>query len=120
MVPVHGLITQVRPDWNATYYHKADSAGIGFNRTGTGSNALSQYAPEVKAHWENLQTCPDEYLLWFHHLSWNYKMRSGNHCGTKWFITIIWVPILLGKWGLTWDKMQGKVDAERFALKYSN
>jgi alpha-glucuronidase len=57
-----------RADWTATYYHKADSLGIGFNRTSTGSNALSQYFPPVHQQFENLQTCPEQYLLWFHHL----------------------------------------------------
>jgi alpha-glucuronidase len=105
-----------RPDWNATYYHKADSAGIGFNRTANGSNALSQYAPEVQAHWENLQTCPDEYLLWFHHLSWNYKMRSGKSLWNEMVHRYYMGADSVRQMGLTWDKMQGKVDAERFAL----
>src|SRR5262249_16249709 len=59
-----------RPDWNPVYYHRADAAGIGFDRTATGSNALAQYAPEVRKEWENISTCPDEYLLWFHHVAW--------------------------------------------------
>ncbi|SEO23336.1 alpha-glucuronidase family glycosyl hydrolase [Mucilaginibacter sp. OK283] len=105
-----------RPDWNATYYHKADSAGIGFNRTGTGSNALSQYAPQVQSHWENLQTCPDEYLLWFHHLSWTYKMRSGKSLWDEMVHHYYMGADSVKQMGLTWDKMQGKVDAERFAL----
>lgn len=67
-----------RADWNPVYYHRADSAGIGFDRTAQGSNALSQYAPEVQKLYENLATCPEEYLLWFHHLSWKYKMASGK------------------------------------------
>jgi alpha-glucuronidase len=105
-----------RPDWNATYYHKADSAGIGFNRTGEGSNALSQYGPEVQSHWENLQTCPDEYLLWFHHLSWNYKMRSDKSLWDEMVHHYYMGADSVKQMGLTWDKMQGKVDAERFAL----
>ncbi|UEG52255.1 alpha-glucuronidase [Mucilaginibacter daejeonensis] len=67
-----------RADWTAVYYHKADSLGIGFDRTATGSNAVAQYFPEVRDHFADLSTCPDIYLLWFHHLSWNYKMRSGK------------------------------------------
>ncbi|MFI5133980.1 MAG: alpha-glucuronidase family glycosyl hydrolase [Chitinophagales bacterium] len=67
-----------RPDWNPVYYHKADSVGIGFDRTATGSNALAQYPPEVSNQWKDLSTCPDAYLLWFHHVSWNYKMQSGR------------------------------------------
>jgi alpha-glucuronidase len=68
-----------RADWNPVYYHKADSNGIGFDRTKTGSNALAQYSEPVRSQWENVNTCPDDYLLWFHHVSWNHKMRSGRN-----------------------------------------
>ncbi len=67
-----------RADWTSPYYHKADSAGIGFNRTASGSNALSQYAPELEKLYGDSASCPDKYLLWFHHLPWTYKMKSGN------------------------------------------
>ncbi len=67
-----------RPEWNPTYYHKADENGIGFNRSSTGSNATSQYAKELETTFNNLQTCPEEYLLWFHHVSWNYKLKNGH------------------------------------------
>lgn len=67
-----------RPDWNCTYYHRADSIGLGFDRTAKGSDALSQYYPSVSAIFSDPKTCPDEFLLWFHHLPWDYKMRSGR------------------------------------------
>ena len=67
-----------RPEWNPVYYHKADEEGIGFDRTETGSDALSQYAPELEEKFSNLETCPEEYLLWFHHLSWDYKLKNGR------------------------------------------
>lgn len=67
-----------RADWNPTYFHRADKEGIGFDRTARGSNALAQYAPEVRKLYEDLATCPEEYLLWFHHLRWDYKMKSGK------------------------------------------
>ncbi|WP_335965869.1 alpha-glucuronidase family glycosyl hydrolase [Galbibacter sp. PAP.153] len=67
-----------RPEWNPVYYHKADSLGIGFNRTPTGSNATAQYAKPVADTFNNLETCPEEYLLWFHHLPWDYKLKNGN------------------------------------------
>lgn len=67
-----------RADWNPVYYHKADSAGIGFNRTQTGSNALSQYAAPVRQQFENISSCPDDYLLWFHHAGWDHRMQSGR------------------------------------------
>jgi len=67
-----------RPDWNPVYYHKADSMGIGFNRTATGSNALVQYHPEARKLWEDMNTCEEKNLLWFHHVPCTFKMRSGR------------------------------------------
>lgn len=67
-----------RPDWSAPYYHQADAQGIGFNRTATGSDALSQYALEIQQLWSNTESCPEKYLLWFHHLPWTYTMKSEN------------------------------------------
>ncbi len=67
-----------RPEWNPTYYHKADENGIGFDRTPSGSNATAQYANEVATTFNNLQTCPEDYLLWFHHLPWDYKLKNGK------------------------------------------
>ena len=65
-----------REDWNPTYYHKADSFGIGFNRTKNGSNALSQYKPEVQQQWQNEDNIDLKYLLWFHHVNWNKKLNT--------------------------------------------
>lgn len=67
-----------RPDWTAVYYHRADSAGLGFDRTETGSNALAQYQPEVRRGWETVETCPLPYLLWFHHVPWTKKLSTGR------------------------------------------
>ena len=67
-----------RPDWNPVYFHKADAKGIGFDRTKKGSNALAQYASEVRKMYEDVNTCPEEYLLWFHHVAWDHTMRSGR------------------------------------------
>ncbi|WP_262248443.1 alpha-glucuronidase family glycosyl hydrolase [Parapedobacter soli] len=67
-----------RADWTSVYYHQADTNGIGFDRTASGSDALSQYAPEVQAQFNDPQICPDEYLLWFHHLPWDFQMKSGE------------------------------------------
>ena len=67
-----------RADWTSVYYHQAGKDGIGFDRTASGSDALSQYAPEVQAQFEDPKTCPDEYLLWFHHLPWDFTMKSGE------------------------------------------
>jgi len=68
-----------RADWTSVYYHQADKNGIGFNRTSTGSNALAQYFPAVAQQFTNLKTCPEEFLLWFHHLPWDYKLKNGDN-----------------------------------------
>lgn len=103
-----------RADWTSVYYHKADSIGIGFNRTSSGSDALSQYFPPVSQKLSSLQTCPDEYLLWFHHLPWNYKMRSGktlwNSIVQKYYEGADEVKTMQQ----TWNSLEGKIDPERF------
>lgn len=67
-----------RADWNPVYYHRADSNGIGFNRTADGSNALAQYAPDARQRWSNINLCDRRYLLWFHHVPWTYKINTGR------------------------------------------
>jgi alpha-glucuronidase len=67
-----------RPDWNPVYYHRAGPDGIGFDRTASGSNALSQYAPQIARRYADPHTTPPEFLLWFHHLPWDYQMPSGR------------------------------------------
>src|ERR1044071_2048164 len=69
---------EARPDWNPVYYHRADERGLGFDRTQTGSNAVSQYLSPVRERFAGLTTCPEEFLLWFHHVPWDYRMRSGR------------------------------------------
>jgi alpha-glucuronidase len=68
----------LRKDWTPPYYHQADSMGIGFNRTKTGSNAVSQYHEPICSQFDDVRTCPEIYLLWFHHLPWDYRMKSGH------------------------------------------
>ena len=103
-----------RPEWNPVYYHKADSLGIGFNRTNTGSNATSQYFPEVAEMYNNVETTPEIDLLWFHHLPWDYKLKNGH---------TLWDGIALKyQQGVdeveemisTWDQMKSFVDEQRF------
>jgi alpha-glucuronidase len=66
-----------RPEWNPVYYHRADKTGIGFDRTAAGSNAVAQYAPSVARRFADRQSVPDDLLLWFHHVGWDERMRSG-------------------------------------------
>jgi alpha-glucuronidase len=67
-----------RPEWNPTYYHRADGAGLGFDRTVAGSNAVAQYFPPVREQFADRATVPDAFLLFFHHVGWSEKMRSGR------------------------------------------
>jgi len=67
-----------RPEWNPTYYHKADENGIGFDRTPSGSNATEQYAEPLRSELNDPKTCPEENLLWFHHLPWDYTLKNGH------------------------------------------
>lgn len=66
-----------RPDWMPHYYHRADSAGLGFNRSSSGSNAVAQYPAQLAKKLDNINTCPEEFILWFHHVPWDFKMKSG-------------------------------------------
>jgi alpha-glucuronidase len=68
----------LRQDWNPVYFHKADAEGLGFDRTANGSNAVSQYAPEAAQTFSNVHTCPEGYLLWLHHVGWDFKLKSGR------------------------------------------
>ena len=103
-----------RPEWNPVYYHKADSMGIGFNRTQTGSNALSQYHPETRKQWANMTDSEERFLLWFHHVPWNFRMKSGR---------ILWEELCykyyIGaerarKMQATWKSLEAFVDKQRF------
>jgi alpha-glucuronidase len=103
-----------RPEWNPVYYHKADSAGIGFNRTETGSNAIGQYQPQVRLQWQYVQTCDEKYLLWFHHANWTKLMQSGRSLWDE-LCHQYYSGTAAVKWMQSeWQKQQGKIDAERF------
>jgi alpha-glucuronidase len=67
-----------RADWNSVYYHRADANGLGFDRSCTGSNAVSQYSTSVCEKFNDINTCPEKYLLWFHHVPWDRRMQSGR------------------------------------------
>ena len=67
-----------RPDWTPAYYHKADPEGIGFDRSRKGTDNVDQYNEPLTSQFNDPATCPEELLLWFHHLPWDYKMKSGR------------------------------------------
>jgi len=112
--PAPWIKDKPRADWTSVYYHQADNAAIGFDRTSKGSNALSQYSPEVQRIYEQLENCPEEYLLWVHHVPWDHKMKSGK---------TLWEELCghyyngaesVRKMQIAWNTLQGKIDEDRF------
>jgi alpha-glucuronidase len=101
--------------WNFETMHNAGPDGIGYDRSDAGSNAVSEYAPAVGGKYNDLAPCPDEYLLWFHHVPWSYTMHSGR---TVWdelcFRYNSGVDYVKGMHD-QWQTMRGKVDPERWA-----
>lgn len=73
-----GFIASYPLEWCPVYYHKADTQGVGFDRSSKGTDAVDQYPEPYRSQYDNIETCPEEYLLWFHHVAWNYKMKSGS------------------------------------------
>jgi alpha-glucuronidase len=109
---IHDL---ARPEWNPAYYNKADATGIGFDRTATGSNAVAQYFLPVARMFSDIATTPERDLLWFHHVSWDARLRSGE---------TVWDGLVhrydagvasVGAMRRTWAGLSGYVDPERFA-----
>ncbi len=103
-----------REDWTSVYYHKADSNGLGFDRTAAGSNAVSQYYPPVAKKFAALETCPDEFLLWFHHLDWDYKMKSGKTLWEELCYRYYAGAGAVREMQNTWNTLQGKIDEDSF------
>ena len=101
-----------RADWTSVYYHRADEKGVGFDRTASGSRALEQYAPQVQAMYSNPKTCPQQYLLWFHHISWEKRMKSGHTLWDEMCLsyqrgvdTVAWMQ-------QQWKSLAGKIDGD--------
>lgn len=103
-----------RPDWTPAYYHKADSTGIGFDRTAGGSGNTLQYHEPLSSIFESLESCPEELLLWFHHVPWDYRLSSGK---------TVWEEICLhydrgisqiGEYQKIWDGLRPYVSSALF------
>ena len=108
-------IEGARPDWLPTYYHRADKEGLGFDRTTDGSDAVSQYPDSLAAMFNSIDSCPDEFLLWFHHVPWKHEMKSGR---TMWDeLCLHYQRGVDAARGFrdTWKDMSPYVDAERHA-----
>src|SRR6201991_1576817 len=107
--------TESREDWNPIYFHKADDKGVGFDRTSSGSGTVNQYHPPLNKLFADLKTCPEEFLLWFHHVPWNYRMRSGQTLWTELALDyqrgVDWVRAAQKKWA----DLSAVIDPERHA-----
>ncbi|QJR81332.1 alpha-glucuronidase [Alteromonas pelagimontana] len=104
-----------RADWNSVYYHQANSKGIGFDRSPSGVNAVEQYFSPLKEEYANPATTPEKYLLWFHHLPWEYNVASSGRT--------LWSEIVhryyqgantVKEMANTWDSLEGKIDPWQF------
>jgi alpha-glucuronidase len=104
-----------RPEWNPCYYSRADKGGIGFDRTASGSNALGQYAPSVAALWSDPQTVDASYLLWFHHVPWDFPMRTGRTLWSELVHRYDEGVATVDGMAATWSSLKDYVDPERFA-----
>ena len=107
-------IPGARPDWLPSYYHQADKEGLGFDRSHTGSNAVAQYPESLAKQFDSIDTCPEEFLLWFHHVPWKHQMKSG---------ATLWDELCrhyeqgvkeTRSFCQTWEEMKPYVDAERY------
>ena len=103
-----------RADWRSTYYHRADTIGLGFDRSGRGSGATAQYPSQLSEMFDDIKTCPDKYLLWFHHVRWDHKMQSGrtlwDELCTKYYAGTEYVNGM----AQTWSSLESKVDPAIF------
>jgi alpha-glucuronidase len=111
--PDPGFNAARRADWNNVYYHRADAEGVGFNRSSSGSNAISQYHSPLREQFNDMATCPEELLLWFHHVPWDQRLRSG---------ATLWEELqhrydagvaFVQEMDRIWQSLQDKVDPQR-------
>nr|WP_225421203.1 alpha-glucuronidase family glycosyl hydrolase [Sphingomonas parva] len=104
-----------RPDWNPTYYHRADAQGIGFDRTRSGSDAVSQYAPSVARIFADPKRVPEDLLLWFHHLPWDHRMASGRSLWDELVLRYGRGVAEVRRMRATWESLRPFVDPRRHA-----
>jgi len=106
--------SESRADWRPVYYHRADRHGIGFDRTRSGSDAVDQYAPPIASEFNDLRQTPETLLLWFHHVPWDYRMRSGQ---TLWYELVAHYTHgvdQVKRMQETWRRLDGHIDADRY------
>lgn len=107
-------IPDTRPDWMPSYYHKADKQGVGFDRSCTGSRAIAQYPDSLARLYDDIRTCPDEYLLWFHHTSWRHTLHSGRTLWDELCYRYDRGVQQVRMFQQIWNEAESYIDAERF------
>lgn len=107
-------IPGARADWMPAYYHKADKEGIGFDRSHTGSNATAQYPEALAQTYNNLNTCPEMYLLWFHHVPWTHRMKSGHTLWEELCYKYDQGVQQVRSFQKVWDSLKECIDLQRF------
>jgi len=107
-------VPRARLDWLPSYYHKANADGIGFDRTSKGSNAVNQYFPPLNDLFNNVETCPEKLILWFHHLPWDYRMKNGRTLWNELCYKYHTGVQQARGFQKTWDMMEKYVDKNRF------
>jgi alpha-glucuronidase len=103
-----------RPDWTSVYFHRADESGVGFDRSANGSNAVAQYRSPLRERFGTLHTCPEELLLWFHHVPWDYKLKSGRTLWDALCATYYEGAESVARMREDWAKLRPFVDEARF------
>ena len=107
-------IPGARADWLPKYYHNANEIGVGFDRTTSGSNAVSQYYSPLKEIYDDINSCPKEYLLWFHHVPWSFQMNNGRSLWDNLSYAYDRGVMQVREYQKIWDKLEKHIDKERF------
>jgi alpha-glucuronidase len=113
--PAPWITDKQREDWTSVYYHRADPNGIGFDRTSKGSDALSQYHPSVIKKFMDAEACPEEYLLWFHRIPWDFKLNSSRTLWEELCFRYNDGASKVREMQRKWNSLGGSIDAEQFA-----
>ncbi len=112
--PDPGLHTAPRPDWNNVYYHRADAAGLGFDRTHTGSDNVGLYHSPLREQFNDLAACPEKFLLWFHHVPWDHRMASGRTLWEELQRRYAAGTAFVEQMQHTWQSLESNIDPQRF------
>ena len=101
-------------EWKPVYYHKATKEGVGFERSSRGTNATSQYREPYRSLYDNVDTCPAEFLLWFHHLPWNFQLKNGRTLWGEMTYRYNRGVSAVESYVATWHQMRPYIDAQRY------